>query len=45
LWLPGLLERMVRVIAPQASSAPARGSSVAHAADHKAIIERALSRG
>jgi 2-oxoglutarate dehydrogenase E1 component len=45
LWLPGLLERPVRVIAPQASSAPALGSSVAHAAEHKAIIQRALSLG
>ena len=45
LWLPGLLERVVRVIAPQASSAPALGSSVAHAAEHKAVIERALSLG
>jgi len=45
LWLPGVLERAVRVIAPQASSAPALGSSVAHAAEHKAVIERALSLG
>ena len=45
LWLPGLLERAVRVISPQASSAPALGSSVAHAAEHKAVIARALSRG
>ena len=45
LWLPGLLERAVRVIAPPASSAPALGSSVAHAAEHKAVIERALGRG
>jgi len=45
LWLPGLLERVVRVVSPPASSAPALGSSVAHAADHKAVIERALSRG
>src|SRR5262249_37234635 len=45
LWLPGLLERVVRVIAPAASSAPALGSSVAHAADHQPVIERVLSRG
>ncbi len=45
LWLPGLLERRIRVVSPPASSAPARGSSVAHAADHKAVIERALHRG
>jgi 2-oxoglutarate decarboxylase len=45
LWLPGLLERKVRVVSPPASSAPALGSSAAHAADHKAVIERALSRG
>jgi len=45
LWLPGLLERVVRVVSPPASSAPALGSSVAHAADHKAVIERALGRG
>jgi len=36
---------VVRVVSPPASSAPALGSSVAHAADHKAVIERALSRG
>jgi 2-oxoglutarate dehydrogenase E1 component len=45
LWLPGLLERRIRLVAPPASSAPALGSSVAHAADHKAVIERALGRG
>jgi multifunctional 2-oxoglutarate metabolism enzyme len=45
LWLPGLLERVIRVVSPPASSAPALGSSVAHAADHKAVIERALSGG
>jgi 2-oxoglutarate dehydrogenase E1 component len=45
LWLPGLLERPIRLVAPPASSAPALGSSVAHAADHKAVIERALGRG
>jgi len=45
LWLPGLLERRVRLVSPPASSAPALGSSVAHIADHKAVIERALSRG
>ena len=45
LWLPGLLERRVRVVSPPASSAPALGSSVAHAADHRAVIERALGRG
>jgi multifunctional 2-oxoglutarate metabolism enzyme len=45
LWLPDLLERKIRLIAPPASSAPARGSSVAHAADHKTVIERALSQG
>ena len=45
LWLPGLLERKIRVVSPPASSAPALGSSVAHAADHKAVIERALNRG
>jgi len=45
LWLPGLLERPVRLVSPPASSAPALGSSVAHAADHKAVIQRALSRG
>jgi 2-oxoglutarate decarboxylase len=45
LWLPDLLERKIRLVAPPASSAPARGSSIAHAADHKAVIERALSRG
>jgi multifunctional 2-oxoglutarate metabolism enzyme len=45
LWLPGLLGRRPRLIAPPASSAPALGSSVAHLADHKAVIERALSGG
>jgi 2-oxoglutarate dehydrogenase E1 component len=45
LWLPGLLERKIRLVAPPASSAPALGSSLAHAADHKAVIERALNRG
>jgi len=45
LWLPDLLERKIRLVAPPASSAPALGSSAAHAADHKAVIERALSRG
>ncbi len=45
LWLPGLLERRVRLISPPASSAPALGSSLTHAADHKAVIERALSQG
>jgi 2-oxoglutarate dehydrogenase E1 component len=45
LWLPDLLERKIRLVAPPASSAPALGSSAAHAADHKAVIERAMSRG
>jgi 2-oxoglutarate dehydrogenase E1 component len=45
LWLPGLLERKVRVISPPASSPPALGSSVAHTADHRAVIERALNQG
>jgi 2-oxoglutarate dehydrogenase E1 component len=45
LWLPGLLERKIRVVSPPASSAPALGSSVAHTADHKEVIERALHRG
>ena len=45
LWLPGLLERKIRLVAPPASSAPALGSSIAHAADHKAVIERALGLG
>jgi multifunctional 2-oxoglutarate metabolism enzyme len=45
LWLPGLLERKIRLIAPPAGSAPALGSSLAHAADHKAVIERVLGRG
>ena len=43
LYLPGLLHRPVRLVAPPASSAPALGSSIAHAADHKAVIESALS--
>jgi 2-oxoglutarate dehydrogenase E1 component len=45
LWLPGLLERRIRLVAPPASSAPALGSSIAHAADHKAVIDRALGQG
>jgi len=44
LCLPGLLGRPVRLVAPRPSSAPALGSSLAHAADHKAVIESALSR-
>jgi multifunctional 2-oxoglutarate metabolism enzyme len=44
LWLPDLLERKIRLVAPPASSAPALGSSVAHTAEHKAVIERALGR-
>jgi 2-oxoglutarate decarboxylase len=45
LWLPDLLERKIRLVAPPASSAPALGSSIAHAADHKAVIDRVLGRG
>jgi 2-oxoglutarate dehydrogenase E1 component len=45
LWLPDLLERKIRLVAPPASSAPALGSSIAHAAGHKAVIERVLGRG
>jgi len=45
LWLPDLLERKIRLVAPPASSAPALGSSVAHAAEHKAVIERVMGRG
>jgi 2-oxoglutarate dehydrogenase E1 component len=44
LWLPDLLERRIRLVAPTASSAPALGSSGAHAAEHKAVVERALGR-
>ncbi len=45
LWLPDVLERRIRLVAPPASSAPALGSSGLHAAEHKAVIERALGRG
>ena len=45
LWLPDLLERKIRLVAPPATSAPALGSSAAHAAEHKAVIERTLGRG
>jgi 2-oxoglutarate decarboxylase len=45
LCLPGLLGRPVRLVAPRPSSAPALGSSLAHAADHNTVIESALSRG
>src|SRR5579859_185489 len=45
LCLPELLGRPVRPVAPRPSSAPALGSSLAHAADHRAVIETALSRG
>src|SRR5262249_35629138 len=45
LWLPGLLERKIRAVAPPASSAPGLGAPVASAAGHKAVIERALNRG
>jgi 2-oxoglutarate dehydrogenase E1 component len=43
LQLPGLLRRQLRLISPPASSAPARGSTVTHGAEHKAVIETALS--
>jgi 2-oxoglutarate dehydrogenase E1 component len=45
LWLPDLLERKIRLVAPPPSSAPALGSSVAHTAEHKALIERVMGRG
>jgi 2-oxoglutarate dehydrogenase E1 component len=45
LYLPTLLQRPVRLVAPLASSAPAMGSSIAHAADHKAVIASALGQG
>jgi 2-oxoglutarate dehydrogenase E1 component len=44
VWLPDLLERKIRLVAPPASSAPALGSSIAHVAEHKAVIERVLGR-
>jgi len=44
LCLPGLLGRQVRLVSPPASSAPARGSSVTHTAEHKAVVETALRR-
>jgi 2-oxoglutarate dehydrogenase E1 component len=42
LHLPGLARRQVRPIAPPPSSAPARGSAVAHAAEHAKVIQDAL---
>jgi 2-oxoglutarate dehydrogenase E1 component len=44
LHLPALLGRPVRPVSPPASSAPARGSAVAHTAEHKTVIETALTQ-
>jgi 2-oxoglutarate dehydrogenase E1 component len=45
LHLPTALGRQVRVVSLPPSSAPAAGSSVAHAAEHAEVIEIALSKG
>jgi 2-oxoglutarate decarboxylase len=44
LYLPGLLGRPVRAVSLPASSAPAPGSAVVHAAEHAEVIEVALGQ-
>jgi 2-oxoglutarate decarboxylase len=44
LHLPGALGRPVRPVSLPASSAPAAGSSVAHAAEHAEVVEHALGQ-
>jgi 2-oxoglutarate dehydrogenase E1 component len=44
LHLPGLLGRPVRAVSLPASSAPAPGSAVVHAAEHGEVIEVALGQ-
>jgi len=45
LHLPGMLGRPVRMVSLPPSSAPAAGSSVAHAAEHAEVVETALATG
>jgi 2-oxoglutarate dehydrogenase E1 component len=45
LHLPAILSRPVRPISLPASSAPAAGSAVKHSADHRGVIDAALSQG
>jgi multifunctional 2-oxoglutarate metabolism enzyme len=43
LRLPRILGRLVQLVSPPASSAPAVGSAKAHAAEHARLVENALS--
>ena len=45
LHLPGVLGRPVEAVSLPPSSAPAAGSSVAHAAEHAEVVETALTVG
>jgi 2-oxoglutarate dehydrogenase E1 component len=45
LHLPGILGHPVRAVSLPPSSAPAAGSSVAHAAEHAEVVEIALATG
>ncbi len=45
LHLPGVLGRPVRAVALPPSSAPAAGSSAAHAAEHAEVVDTALTVG
>jgi 2-oxoglutarate decarboxylase len=45
LHLPEILGRHVRPVSLPASSAPAAGSANAHAAEHRLVIDQALSQG